>query len=354
MIYREKNKNKLYSCHEHNEKKRCPVCGSLKTKKHGKIQSGIISERGKIKRSTQRYVCKDCGKAFSSNGYNRRKRFSDEVRLDCVKDYVLTKNSLREVGNRYCVSPMSILNWMPEISTRYPLLPDMLNKMVWSGFITLDGKEISLSGTKRTILTACDGINKIPFLYGIYNSENHESSKAFLERVKKVYPVKIKGITTDFGRGKCFLAPVAEFFEGTPHQICLVHFKRYVWLFLPRTKRSRYYWRNKVLKELINRILDAETYEESQKWLDILNQRKTFFKASYHKRFIRSINRNYTLLTAHYHYRELLKTTNVSECINRQLERKLKNLDGFKSDYNLESFLRIWFSNYFINQTQLS
>ena len=49
MIYGKKSKDELYSCHEQNEKKRCPKCGSLETKKNGFIHSEILSERGKVK-----------------------------------------------------------------------------------------------------------------------------------------------------------------------------------------------------------------------------------------------------------------------------------------------------------------
>ena len=46
MIYGKKSKDELYSCHEQNEKKRCPKCGSLETKKNGFTHSEILSERG--------------------------------------------------------------------------------------------------------------------------------------------------------------------------------------------------------------------------------------------------------------------------------------------------------------------
>jgi hypothetical protein len=48
MLIREKNKNELYSCHEHNEKKRCPKCGRLETKKIGFINSRILTIRGYV------------------------------------------------------------------------------------------------------------------------------------------------------------------------------------------------------------------------------------------------------------------------------------------------------------------
>jgi hypothetical protein len=63
------------------------------------------------------------------------------------------------------------------------------------------------------------------------------------------------------------------------------------------------------------------------------------------------------VLTAHYDDPNLDRTSNVIENINRQLERKLKNTDGFKSDTGLNAFLKLWFLNFvkkFDLKTQLS
>jgi len=102
--------------------------------------------------------------------------------------------------------------------------------------------------------------------------------------------------------------------------------------------------RNQLLKSLIKKIIMASNREESIYWLNKFNHFEPYFRASYHKRFIRSINRNYSKLTMYYEYDYLNTNTNIIENSIRQLERKLKNLDGFKSEKTLEHFLRIWFS----------
>lgn len=85
--------------------------------------------------------------------------------------------------------------------------------------------------------------------------------------------------------------------------------------------------------------------EESIYWLQRLNHLDPFFKASYHKRFIKSINRNCNKLTMHYEYEFLYTNTNKVENTIRQLERELKNLDGFKYEKNLTNFFQIWFGS---------
>ncbi len=51
-------------------------------------------------------------------------------------------------------------------------------------------------------------------------------------------------------------------------------------------------------------------------------------------------------MTAYYQDEDLPKTTNVSENFNRQLERKLKTMDGFKSDESIVAFINIWVTCY--------
>ena len=50
--------------HDENEKKRCPLYKSLDTKKHGFLNSKILTVRGIQKRKIQRFLCKNCQKKF--------------------------------------------------------------------------------------------------------------------------------------------------------------------------------------------------------------------------------------------------------------------------------------------------
>ena len=330
--------------HGYSEKKRCPHCTSLHTKKNGFIDSNIKSVRGVVTRKTQRFYCNDCGKSFTHFGVKTRKRVSEHLKKKAVFDFVLTKNSLREIGERYQVSKTSVLNWLSVIADSFELFT--INSTKCSGLIQIDGKEIKVKGIKKSILVAIDAKTKQPLLYKISNGENKESAKIFLNLLRAKYPIEIIGVISDFGRGKCFIGVVKEVFPNIPHQVCLVHFMRYVWMFIPRTKRSKFYIRNRILKSLIRNVISAPTREESLYWLSVLNHFKPYFRASYHKRFIRSVNTNYEYLTRFYEHDYLVTNTNLIENMIRQLNRKLKNLDGFKSEKNLAHFMKIWFSGY--------
>ena len=142
--------NVLISCHEDNEKKRCPICKSLNTKKHGFINSNILSVRGLQKRKIQRFFCKECHKSFTSQGHNKRQKTSTHLKNKAVRDFVHTKNSLQEVADRYQVSKTSVLNWLKktasDISDNFKPLSNL------DDVLLIDGKEIKVNGNKKVLL----------------------------------------------------------------------------------------------------------------------------------------------------------------------------------------------------------
>jgi len=80
MLIDKRSYESTYSCHEYKEKKRCPNCSSFNTKKNGFIYSRILTVRGKVKRKTQRFFCKECGTSFTHFGKRIRKRTSDNLK----------------------------------------------------------------------------------------------------------------------------------------------------------------------------------------------------------------------------------------------------------------------------------
>ena len=340
-------------CHEQNEKKRCPLCGSLETKKKGFYRATQRTRRGSVERRCQRFYCLTCHHSFNDSGYQTRKCISEDLKQHAVNDYTLTKNSLSEVAQRYKVAKTSIINWMQQEVQFIPdenILPPLQNP---SGIIMLDGKEIKVNKKHYTLLVAIDAVSHLPIHYALYEKECSESSVIFLTAVKEKYPITIKGVISDFGKGKCFIQVVEKLFPGVPHQICLVHFWRYVNTFVPRTKRSEFYHKNVLFKQWLKNTIYAPNREESLFWLKRINNYAKNFPARYHKRLIRSINVNYDYLTRYLDYNFLNTNNNPLENLNKQLNRKLKNLDNFKSLDSLTAFVKLWFSDYFIRkQTQ--
>ena len=341
----------LSSWHEQNEKKRCPLCLGLNTKKKGHYTATQRTRRGCVMRRLQRFYCLDCRHSFNDQGYSVRKSISEDVKQHAVHDYALTKNSLSEVALRYKVSRSSIITWMNHLAQRIPddqILPEITQP---GGTIMIDGKELKIGKERYSLLVAFDDTCGLPVHYRLYKDENSESTRHFLAEVKKKYPVPVLGVISDFGKGKCFMKVVGNIFPNVPHQVCLVHFWRYVTFFIPKSKSSIYADQNTILKQWIWNVIHASDKDDSMYWLNRIKQEQETFQARYHKWFIKSVIYNYEHLTQHYSYPFLKKNNNPLENLNKQLNRKLKNLDSFKSINSAKSFLKLWFLNYFITKT---
>lgn len=130
------------------------------TKKNGFIYNQILTIRGKTKRRTQRFFCTDCRSSFTYFRKNTQKRSSYHLKRQAVLDFVLTKSSLQEVGNRYFLSKTTVLNWLSLISDEQQTF--QIDASRCSGIIQIDGKEIKLGGKKKTILLSIDTRTKQP------------------------------------------------------------------------------------------------------------------------------------------------------------------------------------------------
>lgn len=340
----------LYLWHEE-KKRKCPICGSVRIKKNGIIRGKWKTAQGLVAHTTQRYLCNTCGKSFTVHGHNKRQKTSPTFKKQCVNDYLLGGMSTQNLSKSKGIGKTTVLNWVPEIAEKNQSFSSVINNNSnWSGIIVFDGKELKMQGEKIHILIAADNNTGIPFCYGLYKRENKESAEHFLHLVKKSYPVDIKGIISDFGRSKSFIKTVENIFPNVPHQTCQVHYLRHIRMRLPMSKKSKYWWRNKVLLKIIRKILQAPTREISLKWLAILNDYKRVFPNKKQIAIIKSINQNYKHLTKYYENRFLTTNSNVIENIIRQLNRRLKTMDGVKSENNLLCFLQIKLTDYIINK----
>lgn len=342
MIYLQKSYSTLSLCHEENEKKRCPYCSGLHTKRKGFIMSSVKTKRGIVLRKTQRYICLDCLKNYSSSSPGTRRRATEELKSTVVEQYVTTKSSLSEVGKRYGIHPSSVNRWMRKAAGN----PKSYGKSAvaqTSGYICFDGKELKVAGGKRVLLLASDAKTHQLLCYVYSEKEDSEAASKLLSLLWQMFQGKICGITTDFGKGKCFVGLVRDVFPNASHQICLVHFQRYLDFQLPKSRKSKYYWRTRILRATVKAIIKAPTNEKARLLLTRLLAVETFFRAPYHKTFIKSLVENYNLLGAYREEPELPSTSNAIEAWNRTLQRKLKNMDGFKSDESCKAFLKLWF-----------
>lgn len=331
--------------------KRCPRCGSVHIKKKGFIRSRIHTRRGVVPRKLQRYLCLPCHKNFTYQIANRRRRYSTDLIRAGVKRYLEDNTSLRPVARDFDISARSLLNWVMRYgrNAKSPIeVADEL-KPKWSGLLGVDGKELSIKGHDLTVLIAQDVVTFDPVFFCIAQSENIQEAERFFLIIKDVLRYPTEGVVSDLGRGKIFIARIQQIFPGVPHQACVVHYYRYVKRTIPAGKKSSWYHENRILRKTVHDLLFAQQFTDAQQILKSIQNTRHIFRASYHQTIIRSLERHFSLLTAHFHHPVLVRDNNITENLIKQLNRKIKQSDGFKTRENADSFLKLWFIHYRFN-----
>lgn len=337
--------------------KRCPRCGSGQVKKKGFIRSRIHTSRGVIQRKLQRYLCLLCQKNFTCQVANKRRRYSQGLTRAAVRRYLEDNTSLRPVAKNFGISARSLLNWVMHYghNAKSPIEVAHELKPKWSGLLGVDGKELRIKGKQLTVLIAQDVVTFDPVLFCLAESESIREAERFFLIIKDVLRYPTKGIVSDLGRGKIFIARIEQIFPGVPHQACVVHYYRYVKRTIPAGKKSPWYHENRILRKTVHDLLFAQQFADAEQILKHIQNNRQSFRASYHQTIIRSLERHFSLLSAHFHHPILVRDNNVTENLIKQLNRKIKQSDGFKSRDNAGSFLRLWFIHYrfnpFVNST---
>ena len=156
----------------------------------------------------------------------------------------------------------------------------------------------------------------------------------------------MQAIVSDLGKGRLFAPLVENIFPCVPHQVCVIHFSRYVNIRLPKTKKSKYYKQNEYLRKFIQSILFANSFNDAEELLTRFSEIEPLFHASYHRSTIKSLRRNFHLLTAHFFHPDLPRDNNIVEHIAGELEQKLHLMKRFKNNQNAYNFLKLWFTAY--------
>jgi transposase-like protein len=327
--------------------KRCLLCHSNNIKKFGFVSSTPRSLRGEKKRKKQRYFCRDCEKTFSHNHWTKHKRHTSEFIKETVRMYVESKSSSREVARSMKVNQSTIVRWVNEVG-ELSLKPQQANKILqpkWKGILGIDGKFLHVNGKKMACLLAAD-LSTLDITYWeIASSEDEVGCRNFLINLREeIYP--LRGIVTDLGRGKVWLKLIADIFPEIPHQACVVHFDRYVDQILPKSKLNKHYQENQILRQLINNLLYASSFNDAEEIFSRLQRVKSYFKTDYQITVLKSLTKHFDLLTAHFHYSDLERTNNITENIIKQLDRKIFLLSDFESAQAATNFIKLWVYSY--------
>ena len=210
----------------------------------------------------------------------------------------------------------------------------------------VDGKAVKISGSEAVVLVAVDMGTNDPFFFQLAEAESEEEAEKFFLIIKEIFNYPVTAVVSDLGKGRVFVNLVDQIFPGVPHQACVTHFSGYVDMKLPKSKKSRYYKQNEFFRSYIKNILFATNFNDADELLLRLRHIEYLFEAKHHREIIRSLRRNFNLLTAHFFHPELPRDTNVVENIIKELDRKLVQMCGFKNPQNAYNFLKLWFCAY--------
>lgn len=301
-----------------------------------------------IKQNLQRFLCLDCGKSYTYKFRSKRQRYSPEFIKLAVKAVVEDNASYRQVGRKISVSPMTILNWTNRLGGKAKSPIEIAKELhpTWSGILSFDGKPIKVSGSEMTLLIAVDIKTHDPFYFRLSAAEDYENTKQFLLIIREVFQYPIRAIVSDFGKGKVFIELVQDIFPDIPHQACVNHFSRYVDIKLPKSKKSKYYIENNELRTTIRKILFSQNFSDAEECFTRLQRIKGIYSRKYQIEIIRSLERNFDLLTTHFFVENLPRDSNIVENIIKQLNRKLLQTGSFGNESNLYNFLKMWFCMY--------
>lgn len=237
------------------------------------------------------------------------------------------------------------LSWVNEAGRRCKDLieTNLELKPCWSGILGLDGKPIKFAGgKKKTAFLAVDCGTKDLVHLDLIDDENEKELEDFLLLIKEKLKYPSSFIISDLGKGRILINLIKKIFPNVPHQACIVHFMRYVDTWLPKSKKSKYYKQNKFLRERIHKILFASNFKEADAFLEELLSLRSRFKVTYQNAVLKSLLKHYELFMQHFHYHNMPRDNNVVENIVKQLNRKLKQIDGFKNRDNAYNFLKLW------------
>lgn len=304
-------------------KKKCPTCGSSKTKRNG------------IRKGVQLYKCLDCNRQFRGGA------ILDSAEI--WEAYLNGKQTIHELAERYKVSTSSIKRRLRLIEHVW-YQPDLTGM---SGFVHLDA---TYWGHNWGIMLALDEETDLPLYLTFIKNETIQDYRAAVASIEAA-GYEIRGIIID---GKQMLF---KEFERYPIQMCQFHMMQIVKRYLTKNPKMN---ASKDLMYLFEHMyeLDKEDfwneYEFWKKQYEIfLNKRTTHKngKTYYLHRRVR------TLVNSIDYYQPYLFTYQLTGCegmpnTNNKIEGTFtdlkKNLNNH-SGMSIQNRIR-FISGYFLNR----
>ena len=304
-------------------KKKCPKCGSIKTKRNG-IREGV-----------QLYKCLDCNRQF------RRGSILDPIEI--WDAYQNGKQTIQELAEQYMVSASSIKRRLRFIEHVW-YQPDLTGM---SGFIHLDA---TYWGHNWGTMLAIDDETGLPLYLAFIRNETTQDYRTAVDSIEAA-GYWIRGIIID-GKQTLF-----KEFENYPIQMCQFHMMQIVKRYLTKNPKMNASKDLMALFECMYELDQEDFWNEYELWK---KQYDTFLnKRTTHKngRTFYLHRRVRTLVNSIDFYRPYLFTYQRPECdgmpnTNNKIEGTFTDL---KKNLNNHSGMSIqnrtrFISGYFLNR----
>jgi transposase-like protein len=340
------------------------------------------------RRKVQRFQCRRCGRSFSLRR-QKKKRYSWELALQVTRRHVEERSSYRVLAKRYReslgvrVSPSSLQRMVVAVGKRCKSPAELSRELDlrWRGYFLVDDKHVGIRGKDVTWYLGVDKTGDIVHAEAL-KEPTVTAMGEFFKTIRNDLSYRLKGLTSD--QEGIIRWAFKRIFPGKPHQVCLRHalesLDRHLGYTRARSRirnlqrkvraqlrslpdrrsseSARRVWEQvkdgyeqirqerkalkpiETLRRSIRRVLFAATYRQAlSRWANF--HRHRLHRHSAHRQIVDFIGARWQQLTVHYHHRGMPRTNNIAENTMRQLERRLKTVEGFGTLSSARGYLNL-------------
>ncbi len=344
------------------------------------------------RRDTQRYRCRQCGRTFSERP-GRGQRYASDLLAESVKRHLEDRSSFRVIAKRLselthrAFGRMTVHRALTRACQQCKTPVEVAHELKpqWAGYLHLDGKGIKLKSLPAYAWTgflAQDSTGDVVHVALWEGAEQRERIRDFLLVVRDQLHYPIRGVISDLRDD--ILWAVQQVWPTIPHQGCLTHtlrllddhtdylgLRRQLWRELQRWRRWRddtpilhrqQAWYRIGVQQMRQRIaaikrthavalrlrrrariwLSSRTAEDAEVRWSRFQHTSTSARSSQERALVHSLRTHRPWLMRYLAHPDLPRTNNRIENLIKQLNRRLKTLEGFGSPQQAHGYLYLW------------
>jgi transposase-like protein len=282
------------------------------------------------------------------------------------------------------IGPTTVNHMVLEIALRCKSAREMSEELRphWEGYLLVDEKMVSVRGGRRWYYHGVDSTGEIAHSRSVTELSSTQARR-FFEEITEDLSYPLRGIITDFDSS--LTSAVERRYPEIPHQLCLKHAfailertigytpyaqrrewnrttlrsdfeklrdKRGIWVEKARGEFMESYraheplaGKHQRLWELLQElrgILFASSRALAERRLTDLRRRRLSSSVTQEKRrAIRFLDRFWEKLMTYHAHKGMPRTTNLVESVNKQIERRMKSIEGFQSGKNADAYMNL-------------